>query len=57
MLNGVLLQNGYPIFNLLAKDKLEFNKKMIEFYYTKDGTNLLEFLIEYYWAKNGEFGR
>lgn len=57
ILNGILLKNGYPIFNLLAKDKLEFNTKMIDFYDTKDGTNLLEFLIEYYWGKNGEFGK
>ena len=57
MLNGILLKNGYPILNLLAKDKLEFNTKMIEFYDTKDGTNLIEFLIEYYLGQNEEFGK
>lgn len=56
ILNGILLQNGYPIFNLLAKDKLEFNTKMIEFYDTKDGTNLLEYLIKYYLKQNAQFG-
>lgn len=57
IMNGILLQNGYPILNILAKDKLEFNEKMIEFYDTKDGTNLLEFLIEYYLRQNEEFGK
>lgn len=57
MLNGILLKNGYPIFNLLAKDKLEFNEKMIEFYDTKDGTNLMDFLIEYYLRQNADFGK
>ncbi len=48
MMNGILLKNGYPILNIQAKDKLEFNTKMIEFYDTQNATNILQFLIEYY---------
>lgn len=56
MMNGIFLENGFPILNLLAKDKLEFNEKMIEFYDTHDGTNLLAFLLEYYSKQNENFG-
>jgi len=55
MMNGILLKNGYPILNILAKDKLEFNTKMIEFYDTQNATNILEFLIKYYLKQNEDF--
>lgn len=32
MMNGWLLQNGYPVINVPAKKQEEFNKLMIEFY-------------------------
>lgn len=48
MMNWILLKNWYPILNILAKDKLEFNKKMIKFYDTQDATEILEFLIKYH---------
>ena len=55
MLNGILLTNGYPILNLLAKDKLDFNTKMIGFYDTQNATDVLEFLIQYYLNQNQDF--
>ena len=48
MMNGVLLSNGYNILNIKAKDRLEFNKKMIEFYNSQDASGILEYLINYY---------
>lgn len=48
MMNWILLKNWLPILNILAKDKLEFNQKMIKFYDTQDANEILEFLIEYY---------
>jgi prophage maintenance system killer protein len=32
LMNGILLNKGYPIINLPAKRQLEFNTKMIRFY-------------------------
>ncbi len=34
MMNGVLLDAGYPVINLPAKRQLEFNELMIDFYNT-----------------------
>jgi Fic family protein len=48
MMNGVLLDNGYRILNIQAKDRLEFNKKMIEFYDSEDADGVLEYLIGKY---------
>ena len=48
MMNGILLKNGCPILNIQAKNRLEFNKKMIQFYDTQDATKILEYLIKYY---------
>ena len=48
MMNGILLNNGYSLLNIKAKDKLEFNKMMIEYY---DNDNLLKavsYLLNYY---------
>lgn len=44
MMAGELLSNGYDIANVPAKRKLEFNQKMIRFYDTKDGTEMMDFL-------------
>ena len=52
MMNGILLDNGYPILNIKAKDKLEFNRQMIAFY---DGENIrqsIEYLMDYYVQEN-----
>ncbi len=51
-MNGILLDNGYPILNIKAKDKLEFNTKMIEFYNSGDYVTMLEYLGAYYEAQN-----
>jgi Fic family protein len=32
MMNGMLLEKGFPVINLPAKDKLEFNRLMLDFY-------------------------
>lgn len=34
MMNGLLLSEGYPAINLVAKRQLEFNNLMLEFYQT-----------------------
>jgi len=48
MMNGELLKNGYSLFNIKVKDKLEFNKMMINYYDTNNITNALEYLSNYY---------
>jgi Fic family protein len=48
MANGVLMENGYPVLNIKAKDKLEFNKEMIKFYDPGDYNTLLSWLAPYY---------
>jgi len=52
MMNGLLLSNGYPMLNIKAKDRLEFNKRMIAFYDTGDYTEALKYLLAYYVTKN-----
>ena len=56
MMNGIFLSNGYPILNIKAKDQLEFNKQMIGFYDTKDATNVLNYLMNYYYEQNHDLG-
>ncbi len=56
MMNGILIEAGYPILNIKAKDKLEFNRMMVAFY---DGDNItpsIEYLMEYYVKQNRKFG-
>ena len=36
MMNGLLLNNGYPAINLPAKRQLEFNQLMLDFYISDD---------------------
>ncbi len=56
MMNGILLLNGYPILNIKAKDKLEFNQKMIAFY--ENGIEeVLEYLLNYYKKQNQHLRR
>ncbi|MEA3373969.1 MAG: Fic family protein [Campylobacterota bacterium] len=52
MMNGILLSAGYPMLNIKAKDKLEFNKRMIAFYDSGDYASALEYLRDYYIEKN-----
>jgi len=55
MTNGILLDAGYPILNIKAKDKLEFNKMMIDFYNSKDIKPFIEYLVNYYVKENKKF--
>jgi len=52
MMNGILLESGYPILNIKVKDKLEFNKKMIAFYDGEDMNSVVIYLLEYYLQSN-----
>jgi len=51
-MNGILLQNGYPILNIKAKDKLEFNIEMIKFYDADDCIETIHYLMNYYVKQN-----
>ena len=44
MMNGILLNAGYPAINLQASHKLEFNTLMLDFYNTGDVTSMNKFL-------------
>lgn len=48
MMNGFLLKNGYPMLNIKAKNKLEFNKMMIEYYDNNDIEKAVLWLYKYY---------
>lgn len=41
--NMILLSSGQGIFNIKAKDRLEFNTLMVEFYNTRESDNILKF--------------
>jgi len=42
--NMVLISEGQGIFNIKAKDRLQFNTLMVEFYNTREADNIFEFL-------------
>ena len=44
MANGILLSYGQGILNIKSKDKLEFNKLMVDFYNTLNADNICDFL-------------
>lgn len=44
MMNGILLQEGYPAINLPAKRKDEFNRLMLDFYESNDMGPMTEFM-------------
>jgi len=52
MMNGILIQNGCPILNIKAKDKLGFNEQMIKFYNYDNIEKSIRFLIDYYIKEN-----
>lgn len=52
MMNGLLLSKGYPMLNIKAKDKLEFNQHMIDFYESGDYVRTIKYLSDYYIEKN-----
>lgn len=45
MMNGILLNAGYPAINVPAKEKLTFNKLMLEFYPNNNIKPMHEFLL------------
>ena len=45
MMNGELLIRGYHAISIPAQKKLEFNEKMIRFYNTQEGTEMMNFLL------------
>ena len=42
--NMILISNGQGIFNIKAKDRLQFNTLMVEFYNTREADNIFDFL-------------
>jgi len=46
MMNGVLLMNGHDAISVPARQRLEYNEKMIRFYDTLDGTEMMSFLLD-----------
>lgn len=48
----MLLTAGFPMLNIKAKDKLEFNKVMIAFYDSGDYLTALAYLLDYYIEHN-----
>ncbi|MDR3596627.1 Fic family protein [Clostridium sp.] len=42
----ILLSNGQGVLNVKAKDKLEFNTLMLEFYNTRKADNIVEFFYK-----------
>lgn len=55
MMNGELLSNGYPMLNLKAQDKFEFNKIILDYYNSDIISEPLQFLINYYKKQNEQF--
>jgi len=46
MMNGVLLMNGYDAISVPARRRVEYNEKMIRFYDTLEGTEMMSFLLD-----------
>ena len=46
MMNGVLLSNGYDAISEPARQRLEYNEKMMRFYDTLDGAKMVSFLLD-----------
>ncbi|MBA1421198.1 MAG: Fic family protein [Epsilonproteobacteria bacterium] len=55
MMNGILIEAGYPILNIKAKDRLEFNSMMVKFYDGDYITPSIEYLVDYYIEQNRKF--
>lgn len=45
MMNGILLKDGYDAISVPAATRLEYNEKMIRFYDSLDGTEMMSFLL------------
>ena len=46
MMNGILMSNGLDAISIPATRAKEFNEKMVRFYVSKDGTEMMHFLID-----------
>ncbi len=46
MMNGILLNEGYPAINVKVKDRLEFNTLMLEFYSKNNPDPMLKLLTK-----------
>lgn len=46
--SGILLTSGLPPLMILAKDQLQYNQTMTNFYNTQDATQAIVWLYEYY---------
>ena len=44
MMNGILLEAGYPVINLPAKYQREFNQLMLQFYESGNDTAMIKFM-------------
>ncbi len=44
MMNGIPLEHGHDVLTVAAAKRLEFNEKMIRFYDTADGAQMLQFM-------------
>ena len=44
MMNGILLEAGYPVINLPAKYQREFNQLMLQFYESGNDTAMITFM-------------
>jgi hypothetical protein len=45
MMNGILMSNGIDAISIPAAEAQRFNEKMVRFYLTKDGTEMMAFLV------------
>ena len=48
MMNGALMQDGIDAISIPAMQAVEFNSKMVEFYSTRDATQVMRFILEYH---------
>ncbi|MDH5179116.1 MAG: Fic family protein [Gammaproteobacteria bacterium] len=46
MMNGVLMSNGYSYISIPGAKKEEFDQKMLNFYNTKDATEMMGFIVD-----------
>lgn len=45
MMNGIIVSAGYDAISVPAARKLEFNQKMVRFYDTRDGAEMMDFML------------
>ena len=44
MMNGILMSSGYDALSIPASKAQEYNEKMVQFYLTRDATQMLDFM-------------